>query len=143
MSSNVAAAIIGAAAALAVVAVSGLVQRWLDARRQRSELVAAAITDVFAAVTTSSLNGNQQEALETYAHAKARLATFGSRKVVDALLAFQRAGDTTATAEGQAAFAKLVLCARVGLLSKQKPLPITDVQAVLYGPGQAQQDQNG
>lgn len=46
MSTDVTAALIGATAALAVVVLNGVAQRWLEAHRQRDELVAAAITDV-------------------------------------------------------------------------------------------------
>jgi hypothetical protein len=132
MSTDVAAALIGAGAALAVVAANGVAQRRLEARRQRDELAAAAITDVFVSLAQST-HGNQGQALELFSQAKARLATYGSREVVEALLAFQRAGNSTTSPEGRAAIADLVRCARVSLGNKE-PIPSDDVLSLLFGP---------
>jgi hypothetical protein len=132
MSTDVAAALIGATAALAVVVLNGIAQRWLEAHRQRDELVAAAITDVFVALAQSA-HGNRQQGSELFSQAKARLAAYGSREVVDALLAFQRAGDNTLSPDGRAAFADLVRCARTALGDKDS-VPADDVLRVLFGP---------
>jgi len=70
---------------------------------------------------------------ETSSQAKARLAAYGSREVVDALLAFQRAGDNTLSPDGRAAFADLVRCARTALGDKDS-VPADDVLRVLFGP---------
>src|SRR4029077_2337553 len=129
MSTDVVAALIGAAAALAVVAANGVAQRRLEARRQRDELAAAAITDAFVALAQSR-HGNQDQALELFSHAKARLATYGSREVVEALLAFQRAGNSTASPEGRAAIADLVRCARVAI-GNNDSMPTSDLLSVL------------
>jgi len=131
MSTDVASALIGAAAALAVVVVNGLAQRRLEARRQRDELAAAAITDVFVALAQSA-HGSRHQASELFSQAKARIAAYGSREVVDALLAFQKAGNNTLSPEGQAAFADLVRCARLALGNKE-PIPSGDVLSVLFG----------
>jgi hypothetical protein len=132
MSTDVAAALIGAGAALAVVAANGVAQRRLEARRQRDELAATAITDVFVALAQSA-HGKRDQASELFSQAKARLAAYGSREVVEALLAFQRAGNNTLSPEGRAAFADLVRCARVALGNKDS-VPADDVLSVLFGP---------
>jgi hypothetical protein len=129
------AALIGAAAALAVVVANGIEQRWLEARRQRDELVAAAITDVFLALAQSA-HGKRQQGSELFSQAKARLASYRSREVIDALLAFQRAGDRTLAPDGRAAIAELVRCARAALGNKD-PMPPDDVLRLLFGSGDA------
>lgn len=131
MSTEVIAALIGAGAALGVVVANGVAQRRLEARRQRDELAAAAITDVFVALTLSA-HGSQQSSSELYTHAKVRIAAYGSRRVVDALLAFQRSGNNTTSPEGRAAFAELVCCARTALGSRDD-VPREDVLKVLFG----------
>jgi hypothetical protein len=131
MSSGVASALIGAAAALAVVVANGFAQRRLEARRQRNELAAAAITDVFVALARSA-HGSRHEASELFSQAKVRIVAYGSREVVDALLAFQRAGNNTLSPEGRAAFGELVRCARLALGNKE-PIPSDDVLDVLFG----------
>ncbi|HXQ00182.1 MAG TPA: hypothetical protein VN845_08975 [Solirubrobacteraceae bacterium] len=130
MSTEVASALIGAAAALTVVVANGIAQRWLGARRQRDELAAAAITDVFVALTLSA-HGSQRESSELFTQAKVRIAAYGSRKVVDALLAFQRAGNNTMSPEGRAAFADLVRCARTALGNRNN-VSREDVLRVLF-----------
>lgn len=130
MSTEVVSALIGAAAALTVVVANGIAQRWLEARRQRDELAAAAITDVFVALTLSA-NGNQLQPSELFTHAKVRIAAYGSRKVVDALLAFQRAGNNTLSPEGRVAFADLVRCARTALGNRDN-VSREDVLRVLF-----------
>jgi hypothetical protein len=130
MSTEVVSALIGAAAALTVVVANGIAQRWLEARRQRDELAAAAITDVFVALTLSA-HGNQLQSSELFTHAKVRIAAYGSRKVVDALLAFQRAGNNTMSPEGRAAFADLVRCARTALGNRDN-VSREDVLRVLF-----------
>jgi hypothetical protein len=130
MSTEVVSALIGAAAALAVVVANGIAQRRLEARRQRDELAAAAITDVFVALTLSA-HGNQRQSSELFTQAKVRIAAYGSRKVVDALLAFQRAGNNTLSPEGRAAFADLVRCTRT-VLGNRNNVPREDVLRVLF-----------
>jgi hypothetical protein len=132
MSTNVVAALIGAAAALAVVVANGIAQRRLEARRQRDELAATAITDVFVALAQSA-HGDKRQASELFSQAKARIAAYGSREVVEALLAFQQADNSTLTADGRTAFAELVRCARVAL-GNREPVPASDVLTVLFGP---------
>lgn len=132
MSTDVAAALIGATAALAVVVFNGVAQRWLEAHRQRDELVAAAITDVFVALAQSA-HGNRQQGSELFSQAKARLAAYGSPEVIDALLVFQQAGDNTLSPEGRAAFGDLVRCARA-VLGDQDSVPADDVLRLLFGP---------
>jgi hypothetical protein len=133
MSTNVTAALIGAAAALAVVAANGIAQRRLEARRQRDELAAAAVTDVFLALAQSA-HGNRQQSSELFSQAKIRLATYGSREVVDA--------HNTLSPDGRAAFAELVRCARMAL-SDRDSVPADDVLSLLFGSDRMQQPSSG
>lgn len=111
MSAQLAAGIIGAGAALLVVIVTTVANRGLESRRQRGEMVCAAISDLFSAMADSSL-GDQRQANIRYAHAKARLLTYAPAEIVQALLAFERAGSTGASPEGQEAISSLVRGAR-------------------------------
>jgi hypothetical protein len=111
LSAQLAAGIIGAGAALLVVVITTISAQRLESRRQRGEMVCAAISDLFSALAESSL-GDEHHAKVRYAHAKARLLTYAPAEIVQALLAFEQSGATGASPESQKAIADLAQGAR-------------------------------
>jgi hypothetical protein len=103
----------------------------LEARRHRSEVVAAALADVFAAMAESSF-GDQRQAMLLFAHAKARLVTYAPGEVVDAVLAFDRAGASGTNPAGQRAITALARHAREAA-GVEEGIPDEDALELLFG----------
>jgi hypothetical protein len=128
MSTGVMSALIGSGAALAVVLCNALAQRRLEVRRRRDELVAAAISDVFAALAQSAFGATEQ-ANERYTRAKAQLITYGSPEVITALTAFMQAGANTLN--GQRAIVELARWARKAS-GEKRAIATDDAIALLF-----------
>jgi hypothetical protein len=130
---EVASALILAAAGLLVVPGTAIATRRLDARRHQDALVAAAISDVFAAMAQSTRRSDRPVALERFARAKAQLVIYAPPEIVNAVLTFERSGIPESDPEARAAIVRLSEAARAAS-GAGDPVPRADALALLFGP---------
>jgi NAD(P)H-hydrate repair Nnr-like enzyme with NAD(P)H-hydrate dehydratase domain len=100
-------------------------------------MVCAAISDLFAALTESGY-GDQRQAEAMYVQAKARLLTYAPFEIVQALLAFERAGAIVTNPEAQKAIAALVRGARDAARGEGHVVDADAIELLFEGPSARQ-----
>jgi hypothetical protein len=119
------------------VAIGALLQHWLsrnaEARKQLELLRSQAYVDYLRAVAKAahaSSSDAQRSALADAADAKARIAVYGSARVVQALAAFEQAGPTLDNPRSIACFLAVVSAMRI----QAGAASTDDLKAMLIAP---------
>ncbi|WP_395444032.1 hypothetical protein [Caulobacter sp. UC70_42] len=108
--------------------------RSLETRKQLVVQRAQAYADFFRGFAALA-QSRSSESLALVADAKTRICIYGSEKVVLALAAFERAGATTLTPEGEATIIDLMRAMRRDVAQSKAQVPADDLSRVLLGPG--------
>jgi hypothetical protein len=125
-----------------VVVGSGL-QYWFSRaseRRKQSELLRdQAYADYLRAVALAAhadhgVGSRHEEYLVQAAEAKARIAIYASKRVVEALARFERAGPSLDSEEGIGWFVGVCRAMRVDSSSDQRPMSEVDLRDLLFPP---------